>query len=246
MSEILNSMAAPDKPAGVLPTPDDKLLALLEEDTATKVIRDEPVRPVDNPDFEPLEPDEPGEPGADTEPFDPFDRIEAGDGIEKQVEKTLVSLADLPVDTIVDTIDVTLTEVIVRANGLEDYEGKDEDKLFTSDADKRALVKATERYLDSQEIKVTPLTALLITAGIIYGKKFMYASKLKKLARRNAELEAQVDETDRENQELKRIVKEREIEIYRLKKEKEKKGKAKKDGNETAQSDTDSGQEGER
>ncbi|MCM1168741.1 MAG: hypothetical protein NC324_02270 [Bacteroides sp.] len=236
MSVILNNMAGPDRPAEVLPTPDDKLLALLDEDTATKVIRDEPIRPVDNADFEPLEPETP-----DPSPFDAFDRIEAGDDIEKQVEKTMVSLSALPVDTIVDTLDVTLTEVIVRTNGLEDYEGKDEDKLITSEADKQALVKATERYLDSQEIKVTPLTALLITAGIIYGKKFMYASKLKKLARRNEQLEARIDETDRENQELKRIVKERESEIFRLRKEKEKERKPKHD--KITQGDIDPGEE---
>lgn len=241
MSDLLKSMLE-EQPSEVLPTPNDKLLALIEEDTATKVIRDEPIRPVDTPDFEPLEEPEPA-----PESFDAFAKIGAGDDdVEKQVEKTMISLADLPVDTIVDTVDVTLTSVIVRANGLEDYEGKDEDKLFTSEADKRALVKATERYLDSQEIKVTPLTALLITAGIIYGKKFMIANKLKKLARRNEELEAQIDETDRENQKLKRIVKDRETEIIRLRKEREKETKKEKTKDETAQSDTDTGEKGER
>lgn len=243
MSELLDSLAEPTRPAEILPTPNDKLLALLAEDTATKVIRDEPIRPVDTPDFDPLDPEPDPEPGNG---FNPFASPDGGgdDDIEKTVEKTMISLADLPVETIVDTVDVTLTDVIIRANGLEDYEGKDEDKLFTSDADKKALVKATKRYLDSQEIKVTPFMGLLITLIIVYGKKFMFASKFKKLARRNAELESQVDETDRENQALKRIVKEREAEIIRLRQEKEKEKNPKKD--EATQSDIAVGKEGKR
>ena len=237
MSELLDAMAEPSRPAEVLPTPDDKLLALLEEDTAVKVIRDEPIEPVDTPDFDPLDP----EPEPAPEPGNPFGSF----GADGDIEKAMISLADLPVETIVDTVDVTLTDVIVRANGLEDYEGKDEDKLFTTDADKKALVKDTKRYLDSQEIKVTPLTGLLITAVIVYGKKFMFASKLKKLARRNAELESQIDETDRENEKLKQIVKDRETEIIRLRMEKEKE-KERKPKDETAQGDIDTGKEGKR
>lgn len=241
MSELLDAMAEPSRPAEVLPTPNDKLLALLEEDTAVKVIRDEPIKPVDTPDFDPLTPEPEPEPAP--EPGNPFGSF----GADGDIEKVMISLADLPVETIVDTIDITLTDVIVRANGLEDYEGKDEDKLFTTDADKRALVKATERYLASQEIKVTPLTALLLTAAIVYGKKFMFASKLKKLARRNAELESQIDETDRENEKLKQIVKDRETEIIRLRMEKEKeKEKERKPKDETAQGDIDTGKEGKR
>lgn len=244
MSELLDAMAEPVRPAEILPTPDDKLLALLEEDTDTKVIRDEPVRPIDTPDFDPLDPEPDPEPGNG---FDPFSNLDAGgDDIAKTVEKTMISLADLPVETIVDTVDITLTDVIVRANGLEDYEGKDEDKLFTTDADKKALVKATKRYLDSQEIKVTPFMGFVITAVIVYGKKFMVASKLKKLARRNAELESQIDETDRENEKLKQIVKDRETEIIRLRMEKEKEKEKNPKKDETAQSDIDTGKEGKR
>lgn len=193
---------------------DDEMLSVLMEPTETKIMGEKRERPEVYPDFEPA---------PEPEPLPPMEDPDGGDTPESDVEKTLLSLSSLPTDTIVDTVDAVLTEVIVRACKIEDYEGKGEDDLLTSEQDKRALAKATDRYLASKEIRITPLTALIVTAGIIYGKKILCAQRLKKVMQRNDELEEQAEQARKEKQELEQKLKEREAEIVRLRKDQEEK-----------------------
>lgn len=191
---------------------DDVMLSVLMEPTETKIMGEKRDRPEVYPDFDPV-----------PEPLPPMEDPDGGDAPESDVEKTLLSLSSLPTDTIVDTVDTVLTEVIVRACKIEDYEGKGEDDLLTSEQDKRALTKATERYLASKEIRITPLYAMLLTFGIIYGKKLLCAQRLKKVMQRNDELEEQAEQARQEKRDLEQKVKDREAEIMRLRKEQEEK-----------------------
>ena len=205
--DIIN--ATPEQLAGS-GISDDVMLSVLMEPTEPKTMGAVRERPEVYPDFAAPEP----------EPSTPIGDFEPDDTPESDVEKTLVSLASLPTDTIVDTVDAVLTEVIVRACKIEDYEGKGEDDLFTSEQDKKALAKATERYLASKDIRITPSFALIVTFCIIYGKKFLYAQRLKKVMRRNDELEEQAEQARLEREELELQIREREAEIMRLRTEK--------------------------
>lgn len=203
--------ASPEELAGS-GVSDDEMLSVLMEPTETKIMGEKRERPEVYPDFDPA---------PEPEPLPPMEDPDGGDTPESDVEKTLLSLSSLPTDTIVDTVDAVLTEVIVRACKIEDYEGKGEDDLLTSEQDKRALAKATERYLASKEIRITPQFALIVTFCIIYGKKFLYAQRLKKVMRRNDELEEQAEQARLERQELEQKIRDREVEIMRLKREQE-------------------------
>lgn len=187
-----------EKPAA-LPKADDDLISMFLDETETKEKGSDDVDSSIYPDFDaPAPEDYDGQPS-------PNPGGDAGgrlDGVSSDAQEAMMTLVSLPVETIVDTADITLTEIIVRGCKLEDYEGKDEDKLVTSDADKAALVKATERYLDSQQIRVTPLTGLIITVLIVYGKKLMYGLKLKKLVRKQAMLEDEIGRLQDERDEM--------------------------------------------
>ena len=189
---------AAEKPAA-LPKADDDLISMFLDETETKEKGSDDVDSSIYPDFDaPAPEDYEGHPS-------PAPGGDAGgglDGVSPDAQDAMMTLVSLPVETIVDTADITLTELIVRGCKLEDYEGKDEDKLVTSDADKAALVKATERYLDSQQIRVTPLTGLIITVLIVYGKKLMYGLKLKKLVRKQAMLEDEIGRLQDERDEM--------------------------------------------
>lgn len=189
---------AAEKPAA-LPKADDDLISMFLDETETKEKGSDDVDSSVYPDFDaPAPEDYEGQPS-------PAPGGDAGgglDGVSPDAQEAMMTLVSLPVETIVDTADITLTELIVRGCKLEDYEGKDEDKLVTSDADKAALVKATERYLDSQQIRVTPLTGLIITVLIVYGKKLMYGLKLKKLVRKQAMLEDEIGRLQDERDEM--------------------------------------------
>lgn len=189
---------AAEKPAA-LPKADDDLISMFLDETETKEKGSDDVDSSIYPDFDaPAPEDYDGQPS-------PAPGGDAGgglDGVSPDAQEAMMTLVSLPVETIVDTADITLTELIVRGCKLEDYEGKDEAKLVTSDADKAALVKATERYLDSQQIRVTPLTGLIITVLIVYGKKLMYGLKLKKLVRKQAMLEDEIGRLQDERDEM--------------------------------------------
>lgn len=192
--------AAAVKP-GTLSVSDDALIATLLDETEPKTKGSDFVDTAVYPDFEPPTPSasvpEPRPTGGA-----PDDAMPGMDDLGTDGEKVLLSLATLPTETIVDAVDVTLTEVIIRSCKLEDYEGKDEDKMLTSAADREALVKATERYLESQSIRVTPLTGLLVTVALVYGKKFMYGMKLKKLMTKTAAMESELAALRKENRRM--------------------------------------------
>ncbi len=180
-----------------VPQTDDGLISMLLDETETKEKGSDEVDSTVYPDFD--------APGPDDYEAVPGFRGGSGDGwdgVSPDAQEAMMTLVSLPVETIVDTVDITLTELIVRSCKLDDYEGKDEDKLETSEADKAALVQATERYLDSQQIKVTPLTGLIITALIVYGKKLMYGLKLKKLVKRQAALEDEINRLQDERDDM--------------------------------------------
>ncbi len=171
------------QPGDKLPASDDALIAMFLDETEPKEKGSDIIDTGVYPDFEAPAPPPP-EYEPDPWPSDgglPDGTMPDADDLGTDGEKVLLSLATLPVETIVETVDITLTELIVRGCKLEDYEGKDDDKLMTTEADRAALVKATERYLESQSIRVTPLTGLLVTVALVYGKKMMYGMKLKKL-----------------------------------------------------------------
>lgn len=189
---------AASKPAA-LPKADDDLISMFLDETETKEKGSDDVDSSVYPDFDAPGPEDYGDAPSPA----PGDNSGNGlDGVSTDAQEAMMTLVSLPVETIVDTADITLTELIVRGCKLEDYEGKDEDKLVTSDADKAALVKATERYLDSQQIRVTPLTGLIITVLIVYGKKLMYGLKLKKLVRKQAMLEDEIGRLQDERDEM--------------------------------------------
>lgn len=206
-----------EKPAA-LPKADDDLISMFLDETETKEKGSDDVDTSIYPDFDAPSPEDyDGQPA--TAPGG-----DAGgglDGVSPDAQDAMMTLVSLPVETIVDTADITLTELIVRGCKLEDYEGKDEDKLVTSDADKAALVKATERYLDSQQIRVTPLTGLIITVLIVYGKKLMYGLKLKKLVRKQAMLEDEIGRLQDERDEMAIRLHRQAEELEALKKTKE-------------------------
>lgn len=206
-----------EKPAA-LPKADDDLISMFLDETETKEKGSDDVDSSIYPDFDaPAPEDYDGQPS-------PAPGGDAGgglDGVSPDAQEAMLTLVSLPVETIVDTADITLTELIVRGCKLEDYEGKDEDKLVTSDADKAALVKATERYLDSQQIRVTPLTGLIITVLIVYGKKLMYGLKLKKLVRKQAMLEDEIGRLQDERDEMAIRLHRQAEELEALKKTKE-------------------------
>lgn len=208
---------AAEKPAA-LPKADDDLISMFLDETETKEKGSDDVDSSIYPDFDaPAPEDYDGQPSPA-----PGGDAEGGlDGVSPDAQEAMMTLVSLPVETIVDTADITLTELIVRGCKLEDYEGKDEDKLVTSDADKAALVKATERYLDSQQIRVTPLTGLIITVLIVYGKKLMYGLKLKKLVRKQAMLEDEIGRLQDERDEMAIRLHRQAEELEALKKTKE-------------------------
>lgn len=203
--------AVAEKPA-VLPKADDDLVSMLLDETETKEKGGDVVDSSVYPDFDAPGPDDFAEASGLGMDGSHGDGLE---GVSADAQDAMTALVSLPVETIVDTADITLTELIVRGCKLEDYEGKDEDKLATSEADRAALVKATERYLDSQQIRVTPLAGLIITVLIVYGKKLMYGLKLKKLVRKQAALEDEIgrlqDERDEMEARLRRQAEELEL-----------------------------------
>ncbi len=208
---------AAEKPAA-LPKADDDLISMFLDETETKEKGSDDVDSSIYPDFDaPAPEDYEGQ----SSPAPGGDAGGGLDGVSPDAQEAMMTLVSLPVETIVDTADITLTELIVRGCKLEDYEGKDEDKLVTSDADKAALVKATERYLDSQQIRVTPLTGLIITVLIVYGKKLMYGLKLKKLVRKQAMLEDEIGRLQDERDEMAIRLHRQAEELEALKKTKE-------------------------
>lgn len=199
MSSVLTQLEQqPETPAATAQT-DDELISLFLDETESK---DKGVDVIDTavyPDFEPPAPED-YPPVENPEPGDP--RSDGAAPSPEEPQKILMSLADLPVETIVETVDITLTELIVRGCKLEDAEEEDAEKLMTTEADKKALAKATSRYLESQQIKVTPLTGLIVTVVLVYGKKLMFGLKLKKLTRQNKAMRDEIERLQQEKEEM--------------------------------------------
>ncbi|MEG2666395.1 MAG: hypothetical protein RSA02_05205, partial [Bacteroidales bacterium] len=140
---------------------------------------------------------------------------------ENDTSEVLMSIATLPIDIIVDTVDVTLTELIIRSCKIEEYEGKDEDLIITSEKDKEALKKVAEKYLETQNLKVTPLTGLLITVAIVYVKKLLYCLKLKKAVEQNNVLQAEIKSLKGEKAALEKDNENKKVELRKIKDERE-------------------------
>lgn len=178
---------------------DDELISLWIDETENKEKGADKIDTAIYPDFEAPDPDdyptpdmpEPGNLYPDGEE-DPMD----------EPKKILMSLVDLPVRTIVDTVDITLTELIVRGCKIEDADESEADKIMTSEADKEALAKATSRYLESQKIKVTPLYGMILTFILIYGKKLMFGLQIKKLMKKNNDLQDEIEQLREERDKM--------------------------------------------
>ncbi len=199
MSSVLTQLEQqPETPAATAQT-DDELISLFLDETESKEKGVDEIDTAVYPDFDAPDPD-------DYPTWDiPEPDIPRSDGAApspEEPQKILMSLADLPVETIVDTVDITLTELIVRGCKLEDAQEEDAEKLMTTEADKKALAKATSRYLESQQIKVTPLTGLIVTVVLVYGKKLMYGLKLKKLTRQNKAMRDEIERLQQEKEEM--------------------------------------------
>ena len=180
---------------------DDEMISVLLDETESKEKGVEEITTAIYPDFEAPDPDDYPAPDM-PEPGNP--RPDGADTPEDEPQKIMMSLVDLPVETIVDTVDITLTELIVRGCKIEDADEEEADRLMTSEADKKALAKATSRYLESQQIKVTPLTGLIVTAVLVYGKKLMYGLRLKKLIKQNNSLQDEIERLQKEKDEMQR------------------------------------------
>lgn len=203
---------------------EDELISLLAESTEDKTPG---VAVPDNivyPDFEPFEgsiddvgffgASDTGSPGAKTST-----NVDGSPAGETSPEEVLMSIATLPVDIIVDTVDVTITELMVRGCKIDEYEGKDENLIITSEKDKEALRKVAEKYLETQNLKVTPLTGLLITVAIVYGKKLMYCLKLKKAVEKNNALQAEIKRLEADKAALAKDNENKDVELKRMKDE---------------------------
>ncbi|MDE6493309.1 MAG: hypothetical protein K2L50_01845 [Bacteroidales bacterium] len=180
---------------------DDEMISVLLDETESKEKGVEEINTAIYPDFEAPDPDDYPAPDM-PEPGNP--RPDGADTPEDEPQKIMMSLVDLPVETIVDTVDITLTELIVRGCKIEDADEEEADRLMTSEADKKALAKATSRYLESQQIKVTPLYGMLLTFILIYGKKLMYGLRLKKLMKQNNALQDEIERLQEENDKMQR------------------------------------------
>ncbi len=180
---------------------DDDLISVLLDETESKEKGVDDVETAIYPDFEAPDPGDYPAPDM-SEPGDL--RPDGEDTPVDEPQKILMSLVDLPVETIVDTVDMTLTDLIVRGCKIEDADESEADKIMTSEAEKAALVKATNKYLESQKIKVTPLTGLLVTVGMVYGKKLMYGLRLKKMIARNNALQEEIEQLRNERDEMER------------------------------------------
>ena len=198
---------------------DDDLISVLLDETESKEKGIDEIETAIYPDFAAPDPDD----------YPAPDMPEPGnlrpDGADTPVDeprKILMSLVDLPVETIVDTVDITLTELIVRSCKIEDAEEEEADKLMTSEADKAALAKATQRYLESQQIKVTPLTGLIVTYALVYGKKLMFGLQIKKLMQKNNALQDEIERLREEKSDVERR-------LFELQQEKEEKDETKED-----------------
>jgi uncharacterized membrane protein YciS (DUF1049 family) len=180
----------------------DEFLETLSDDTTFRPegIMVEP--PKQYKDFEPL-PSVAEQPPASENPKSEKSKIKIQDDDDDD-DDILTSIASLPAETIVDTVDVFATEFIIKVCHVVEYDGDDADNIITSPADKRTIVKVTEQYLASQKLKISPLTALLVTVGLVYGKKIMFGMKIKKIVERNRQLEVEKDELRRRNEELQR------------------------------------------
>jgi hypothetical protein len=216
---ILSEFSEPATPVAEEATPVveqniDELLDTLAEETKERPMGTSP-ESYNYPDFTPEPPPAEPEPTTLTSQAPPSqlrDPLKGVKGLEDidadSAESVLTDLAALPAETIVDTVDVLATEFVISRYGIKDYDGEDGDTVITSEKDKKALVKATESYLASQHIKVTPLTALLVTVCLIYGKKIMHGARIKNIMRRNKKLEA-------ENNQLQKNLQDRERETER-------------------------------
>lgn len=180
---------------------DDEMISVLLDETESKEKGVEEINTAIYPDFEASDPDD--YPAPDM-PEQGNPRPDGADTPVDEPQKILMSLVDLPVETIVDTVDITLTELIVRGCKIEDVDEEEADRLMTSEADKKALAKATSRYLASQKIKVTPLTGMILTFILIYGKKLMYGLRFKKLMKQNNELQDEIERLQEERDEMQR------------------------------------------
>lgn len=178
---------------------DDDMISLLLDETESKERGVDDIEAAIYPDFEAPEPDDYPVPDM---PEPGNTRSDGADTPDEEPQKILMSLVDLPVETIVDTVDITLTELIVRGCKIEDVDEEEADRLMTSEADRKALAKATSRYLASQKIKVTPLTGLLLTYALIYGKKLMYGLRFKKIMKQNNDLQDEIERLQEEKDEM--------------------------------------------
>lgn len=181
MSNILNELGIQDyeqneKTALTTVDEDDELLKMLQEATEYKDERAEVKPRYEYADFEPLDINAPTDSKEDPNPLSLF--------------------TALPVETIVETVDITITSTLISVLKIDPNSERCEN-LETDPKDLKVLTKATTEYLDSKDIKISPLTALLITAAMIYGKKFMLAKQLQKVERK-AKLLEQVNLQQRE------------------------------------------------
>lgn len=158
---------------------DDELLKMLQEETEYKDERAEVRKLYEYADFETEQP------------------IDINAHKNSKEDTTPLSIfTALPVETMVETVDITITSTLISVLKIDPNSERCEN-LETDPKDLKALTKATTEYLDSKDIKISPLTALLITAAMIYGKKFMLAKQLQKVERK-AKLLEQVNLQQRE------------------------------------------------
>ncbi len=208
----------------------DELLDDLVQETVTRSEQEVKEQKPHYDDFEP-------EPEPEPDPVEFEARKSKKDPIidldePSDVEKVMSDLSALPAETLVDTVDTFATEFIVARFHINEYEGPEANGIITSPKQKRDLTKATERYLASQKIKISPLAVLLITVVFIYGRKIMLASSIKKIMARNQVLES---ETLRKDGAMEVLQKERDAahaEAVRQKAEAEREKKARKEAEE--------------
>lgn len=146
-----------------------KDLEQLMDELSEQKLEYEPPRTVNQP-----------EPEFETE--DEAEYIEAEDEeVEDNEEPNLKDVKGLP-ELIVGIIDIfaaSLAEAWTKTDDKEKYK-LDEDE-------KQQLIKAWEIYLkNSEDIKISPSTMLLITTGIIYAPRFIMAMNERKEQRQKA------------------------------------------------------------
>lgn len=123
------------------------------------------------------------EPEFETESEPEYMEAETVDGeeVEDNEEPNLKDVKGLP-ELIVGIIDIFAASIAEAWTKTDDKE-----KYKLDDDEKQQLVKAWEIYLkNSEDIKISPSSMLLITTGIIYAPRFIMAMNERKEQRQKA------------------------------------------------------------